>query len=257
MSRNRILVSVLAVVAVVGAFWVAVLGPKRAEMRTLDAQVRTQRDRLATARAAAAGATAARDRYRADYSAVTMLGEAVPPREDMPSLLYEIDSAAHGAKVDFRSITSTASSAPAGSTPGAGAAPAASGTTGSATAAPATGAAGNGPAGSGPTPLPLSFVFSGSFTDVQRLLDRVNRFVAVRGDDVQAHGRLLSVGDITLAISPDGFPNVQATITATAYTMPAGDVLAGSGGATAGAGGASPTPEPSTPTTTASTGAQG
>jgi hypothetical protein len=216
MSRDRIVISVLAAAALVGGFWFAMLGPKREAVRRLDSEIATQRQRLERAQATAAQARAARARYDADYSAVVMLGKAVPEQDGLPSLLYQIDSSARDAKIDFSSITSNSGASQAGGTASA-AAPATGGST------PAAGA----PASAGattavaPTALPLSFVFSGSFFDMEHMLDRVHRFVRPGGADLAIRGRLLSVDDIALAPASDGFPNVQATISASAYTMPA------------------------------------
>jgi hypothetical protein len=250
MSRDRILVSVLVVAALVGGFWFAVLGPKRDDVHKLDAQLATQRQRLQRAQADVAQAQAARARYDADYSAVVMLGKAVPQQPGMPSLLYQIDSSARGAKIDFSSVTADA----------AGAAPTAAGTGAQATAgqtAAAPSASGSGaPAAAAavpvaPTALPLSFIFSGSFFDMEHLLSRVNGFVRSEGDDLAIRGRLLSVDDISLTPASQGFPNVQATISASAYTMPAAKTP--DGAAQPSAAGASSS-APATQTTTTATG---
>jgi hypothetical protein len=238
MSRDRIVIAALTVVGILAGSWFGLLGPKRQEAQRLDAQLSTQQQRLAKAQAGAADAATARDRYGADYSTVALLGKAVPSSEGMSSLLYQIDSAAGDSKIDFRSLTNGGATA---------------GATGS-TATPATPAPGgaptSAPAGAGataPTPLPLSLIFSGSFMDMQRLLGRVNRFVRIEGDDVRVKGRLLSIDDIALSAAPGGLANVEATITATAYTMPASEPTAAAAPAAAGstatasAGSASPT----------------
>jgi hypothetical protein len=212
MSRDRIVICVLIVAGILGGAWFGLLGPKREQAQRLDAQLVTQRQRLAKAQAGAADATTARDRYNADYGTVALLGKAVPSSDGMSSLLYQIDSAAGDSKIDFRSLTS---GGPAASATGSAATPATPSPAGSsASASAATGAA-------APTPLPLSLIFSGSFMDMQRMLGRVDRFVRIDGDDLRVSGRLLSIDDIALTAAPGGLANVQATITATAYTMPA------------------------------------
>jgi hypothetical protein len=223
MSRDRILLSVLGAAAVIAGFWFAFLGPKREDVRRLDSELAAQQQRFERAEATAAQARAARARYDADYSAVVMLGKAVPEQDGLPSLLYQIDSSARDAKIDFSSITSAGGASQTGGT--AATAPA----TGGSTPAPATSTA------VAPTAMPLSFVFSGSFFDMEHMLDRVHRFVRPRGADLAIRGRLLSVDDIALAPASDGFPNVQATISASAYTMPAArtpDAAAATGTAT-------------------------
>jgi hypothetical protein len=253
MSRDKILVSVVVVAALVGGFWFAVLGPKRDNVRKLDAALAIQRQRLEHAQADVAQAQAARARYDADYSAVVMLGKAVPEQTGMPSLLYQIDSSARDARIDFSSVTAdaagaTPAAAGAGAQPSAGQTPAASSASGSAAPAAAAGAAG------APTAMPLSFTFTGSFFDMEHLLGRVNGFVRAQGDDLTIRGRLLSVDDISLAPASDGFPNVQATISASAYTMPAAKTPdAAAQPSTAGAAPASAGTTPTTTTATATT----
>lgn len=239
MSRDRIVIAALIVVGILAGSWFGLLGPKRQEAQRLDAQLSTQQQRLAKAQAGAADAATARDRYGADYSTVALLGKAVPSSEGMSSLLYQIDSAAGDSKIDFRSLTN--GGATAGAT-GSAATPATPAPGGASTSAPA------GAGATAPTPLPLSLIFSGSFMDMQRLLGRVNRFVRIEGDDVRVKGRLLSIDDIALSAAPGGLANVEATITATAYTMPASEPTAAAAApaaagstATASAGSASPT----------------
>ncbi len=245
MSRDRIVISVLVVAGILGAFWFGLLSPKRQDAQRLEAQLATQQQRLAKAQAGAAEATSARDRYNADYKTVALLGKAVPSSDGMSSLLFQVDSAAGDSRIDFRSLTNgggaAGASAPAPAPAPAAAAPAA--TPGASTTAPAA------TSGAAPTPLPLSLIFSGSYMDMQRMLGRLDRFVRVDGDDIRVNGRLLSIDDIALSAEPGSLAKVQATITATAYTLPAGSTPA------AGAAVAAPTgtaPSGTAPTATAS-----
>ena len=233
MSRDRIILSVLVAGAVVAGIWFALLAPKREDLRRMDADLAAQRQRLERAQATAAQARAARARYDADYSAVVMLGKAVPEQDGLPSLLYQIDSSARHAKIDFSSISA-----------GGGTSDSASGSAATATdgATPPAGAAG----AAGPTPMPLSFVFNGSFFEMEHMLGRVHRFVRPSGGDVAITGRLLTVDDIALAPAGQGFPKIQATISASAYTMPAPRTPGGSPAATGAA-----TPAATSTTTTA------
>jgi Tfp pilus assembly protein PilO len=249
-SRDRIIISIVASLGVVAAFWIGVLGPKRQELTDLNGQLAAQQQRLEKSQATAAQATAAKARYNADYSAVALLGKAVPSTEGVPSLLYQIDSAARGSKLELQSVSPSGGGA-AAAAPGANA-----GTAGAAAApaAAATGASGS----TAPTPMPLSFVFTGSFQDMKRLLDRVNEFVDFRtADDVVVRGRLLSVDDIAIAPASGGALNsLQATISAVAYTMPA--AVTPKGAATTSQDGAGGTAAPTTSTATANAaGAQG
>ena len=90
---------------------------------------------------------------------------------------------------------------------------------------------------------------------MERLLDSVQHFVTVDGKDVRVSGRLLTIDGI--ALQPQIYPEVKASITATAYLLPASeDATAGAtsqGPAASGAAGASASssaPNGATPSTT-------
>ena len=60
--------------------------------------------RLADANARASTAEQARATYARDYATVARLGKAVPVSADVPSLVFQLESAARKAKVDFRAV---------------------------------------------------------------------------------------------------------------------------------------------------------
>ena len=255
--RDRIVLVVLLGAAVLAGFWFTQVAPKRETVKTLNADIATQRERLDQAQATEKQAGAAKQRYDSDYATVARLGKAVPVDDNVPSLVYQLESAAQGAKVDFRSLKLNASGggAPTPAPAPAPAAPASSGSSsGTATASAATPAATQaaaatlppgasvGPAGF-PT-MPFTFVFDGSFFSMEKFLRNVDAFTRVRGEQVSVSGRLLSIDGFSLTASRTGFPKVKATLAATAYLLPADE------GLTAGA-----TPAGPTPASTAGTGA--
>jgi hypothetical protein len=242
--RNSMLIAVVAVVAAIGAYWMLVLSPKREEAVKLDGQITKQQSALATAEADVATYEAAQKHYRANYSMVARLGKAVPADDDVRSLLVQVNAAAKRAGVDFRTINISATGSP---TSGPGAAPA----TGT---APPPGASTVGSAGF--STMPFSFNFKGSFFELGKFFNRIDKFVAVRNGGLDVTGRLLLLNSITL--TPDsekGFPNLTADVTANSYLLPptegltGGATAAGPTGAAPAAGG-SATPSPSTPATT-------
>ena len=249
--RNSILLVAVAVVAVVGAYWMLVLTPKREEASKLDKQITLKQTALASAEAEVADYEKARQNYRANYSMVARLGKAVPVDDDVRSLMVQINAAAGHAGVDFRTIN----------VGGAGAAPAAapSGTAKGATTtatAPPPGATTVGTAGF--STMPFAFRFQGSFFELGKFFNRLDKFVAVRNNGLDVTGRLLLLNSITL--TPDatkGFPMLSADVSANSYLLPptegltAGATAAGpTGSGTAAAPAASGTPAPSNPATT-------
>ncbi|MEA2255766.1 MAG: hypothetical protein QOG35_1811 [Solirubrobacteraceae bacterium] len=226
-ARDRILLLVVVGIAALGGFWFLVLSPKRAEVSGLDAKIATAQHVVAQAQATAQSAQKAKARYATDYATVVRLGKAVPADDDMPSLLYQLQSASSGAKVDFQSLA-LGGGAPTGATAAAGAVTLPPGAVVGAAGFPS---------------MPFQFTFDGSFFDLQGLLGKVQRFVAVHGDQVNVRGRLLTIDGISL--DPTNFPSVTANISATAYLLPAEQ------GATNGATATAPaTTQPATATST-------
>lgn len=272
-GRDRLVVIVIAAALVLGGFWFLALAPKRKQASDLTAQVATQQQRLTDARGKVVAAEQAKARYESDYAAVAALGQAVPADDDVPSLIVQVDRAAQREGVSFRSLALDASgsaqqpSAPAPA-PAAPSAPAqatekASGSDSSssssssaaapATPAPATQAAAAtlppgasvGPAGF-PT-MPFTFEFTGSFFRLEDFFDRVNSFTTVRrSGDVLVRGRLLALDSFDLKAAPSGFPQISASVHATAYVLPPGEGLtagataAGPAGDSAATGGGAP-----------------
>jgi hypothetical protein len=243
--RNSILLVAVAVVAIVGAYWMLVLSPKREEASTLNTQITTKQTALAQAEAEVADYETARENYRANYSMIARLGKAVPADDDVRSLLVQMNAAASRAGVDFRTIDISTQGAPS---TGPGAAP----TTGT---TPPPGATTVGTAGF--STMPFSFGFKGSFFELGKFFNRLDKFVAVRNGGLDVTGRLLLLNSITL--TPDtekGFPMLSADVSANSYLLPptegltAGATTTGPAATSGAAPSASGTPAPSSPATT-------
>ena len=246
--RNSMLIAAVALVAAVGGYWMLVLSPKREEAAKLDQKITKQQAALASAKAEVDEYQTARGNYRANYSMIARLGKAVPADDDVRSLMVQINDAAHRSGVDFRTIDISTQGAPSAGP----SAPKATGPT------PPPGASTVGSAGF--STMPFSFGFKGSFFELGKFFNRIDRFVAVRNGGLDVTGRLLLLNSITL--TPDqekGFPTLTADVTANSYLLPptegltGGATAAGPASATTGTGAApaaSATPAPSPPATT-------
>jgi Tfp pilus assembly protein PilO len=218
-ARDRIVVAALVVVAALAGFWFAVLGPKRKEAAAAGAEVTAQQQKLDEARQLLANAEGAKRRFAKDYAEVARLGKAVPADDNVASLVFQLQSLTKTAKVRFSSIKlGTSAASPAG-------AAASSGTDASGTAAASQVAASSLPPGAvvgdaGLATLPFSFIFEGSYLDLQRFLAKVDEYVQVRGDDVLVSGRLLTIDGVSLTHAADKAGKVKATVAATAYLAP-------------------------------------
>jgi hypothetical protein len=271
-SRDRTLIAVFLGIAMIVGAWFVVIQPKRNEASKLGSAIKSAQSKLDAARAQAAAGEAARSTYARNYAQLTRLGEAVPADDNVPSLIYQVQSAATAAKVDFRTLAlnsgGSGSSAQPVSTPGGAAARANSagstssngsssgagsgGTNGSssssaaasAPSAPATQSATAalppgatvGPAG---FPVePFTFTFRGNFFHLSDFLGRLEHFVRATNQHVLVSGRLMTLNAISLAPGATGFPQITASISATTYLVPSSQGLTG-GGAPSRSGGAS------------------
>jgi hypothetical protein len=242
-TRDRLVVTVIALLAVLGAAWMLVVSPERKQAAKLQAQVSEASSQLAGAQSEAANARQAQARYAAAYASVVTLGKAVPPGEEVPSLIYQLAQASNGKNVDFASIQSGGSS---GAGAGGGSGTAAGGRTAAASAAPSASSAG------GLNQMPFTFVFNGTFPALYKLFQRLNGFtVRTASGQLQISGRLLTIQGVKLApatgvgSAKTATGQLTGTITATAYVLPASQGLTG---------GASPSAPAGAATTTASTG---
>jgi Tfp pilus assembly protein PilO len=238
----------LLVLAVLGAGWILVISPERQQASKLNAQVSSAQSALSSAEAQLAHARSDQAQYAAAYASVVSLGKAVPPSQEVPSLIYQLAEASNQKDVEFSSITSTSATGPSASTT------ATASTTASktaATGAPGTAAAASTAAASTAaafTQMPFTFVFNGNFFDLEHLFHRLDSFASVSSSGrVAVSGRLLTIQSIKLSpVSTDGTPaggishELSGTITATAYQLPAGQSLTGSA-SSAAPGAATPT----------------
>ncbi len=222
-ARDRLVLAVVAALAVLGAFWVLLVSPERKTANKLLSEVSTASAQLATVKGEAANALVAQQRYSAAYTSVVNLGKAVPPSEEVPSLIYQLAQASHQKNVEFSSITAGASGA---STPS-------SSTAATPVAAP-----------TGFTQMPFTFVFSGGFSDLYHLFLQLNKAtVRTTSGGLRVSGRLLTLQGVKLepasaetTSGTSGTQKLTGTITATAYVLPASQSLTG------GATPSSPTP---------------
>jgi hypothetical protein len=252
-GRDRLVIMSIAVLAVLAGGWLLLVSPERQKAAQAQTQIESARQQLQTAQAEAASERSAEARYASAYVSVVRLGKAVPPLQEVPSLVYELDQASNQRSIEFNSITSSASPASSASAAAAGA---------SATLAAFT-------------QMPFTFVFKGSFFGLAHLLGQIDGFArttsagggaataaASTPSGVQVSGRLLTIQGINLAIesksgsspSSAGSGELSATITATAYVLPASQGLTAgatptgpAGSAAASASNAAATSSPTSP----------
>ena len=279
-ARDRKLLVVIVPVAMISAFWLLLLSPKREEAVAVRDQLSIQERRRDEANARLRDLTAAQAQFADDYAEVVRLGKAVPERSDVASLLVQLDRAGRRTRTGFEKIVvgarKTAAPAPATASgdagggaaaasqaqsgPGkaAGGAAAGSAQGGQNNDAPAQGGSADGAAASGGAAIssvpgldtvPVEFNFSGGYFQLADFFHRLKRFVNVADDRILVRGRLLTIDAFAFGDAGSG-ARKTAVIKATIYLTPTGQTVGANAAAASGApasGGGSPSPAASPP----------
>jgi hypothetical protein len=196
LAQNKVTIAAAAGVLLLSVLaYLVVVGPKRSRAAELEEDISTTRVELAQARI---------DKARADQAPPAPVGDlkrltkAMPNETDMPGLVLDLARVAHETGISFDSITP---------------------------AEPV--------AGSGYQKVPVSLVFQGNFFELSDFLFRLRNLVDVRDNRLHVDGRLFSVDGIDFAQGAEQFPQIQATLNASAFVY---------GGAPAATPPASPPP---------------
>lgn len=232
-GRDRIVIIVLGALAVLAAVFMLLVSPEKHKAAQVSAQAETARSELSSARTKLAEAQRDEKGYAEAYASIVSLGQAVPAEQEVSSLVYELDHASTNDKVNFESIAAGSGGSTASSTPATTAASAAVG---------------------GFEQLPFTFTFQGTYEELYKLMGRLQGFTVSNPDgSVKVNGRLLSIQGVSLdsgttASAASGGGGLKATVTATAYVLPAGQTL------TSGASSAAPSGATQASSTGSSTG---
>ena len=242
---NKILLTAVAFLVAVAAFWFLVLSPKRDEITTLDTEIATKQAEVAQAQQQVATYQTARASYKKNYATLARLGKAVPTDDDVRSLMVQIEATADGTGVDFQQIElgSGLAGADASTEP-------ATATEGELAAAPGAIPV----AGGALSAMPFNFAFSGGFFDLSTFFARLEHFVSVNNQRLDATGRLLRIEKVSIVPSTEGFPDMKATVGAATYVVPPVEPITTAAPAPNGTQ-ATTAPSTETSTTTATAGA--
>jgi hypothetical protein len=251
---------VVVMVAVVGAFWFLLIGPRHKSYTAAVDAANAAESRKAAAQESLAKGEIAKKEYPANYSQLAQLGKAVPVEEEVPSLVYQLSNTSDANKIDFRVIKLDASSAAAVPAPAAAPAPATPTSTTGTTSTSSTPSGGTAPApaltsvaastlapgvsigAAGFPTMPFQFTFDGSFFDMSSFLQDLDGYVVANSKTLAVRGRLLAIDGIGLNASRKGFPDVSASIKATSFLLPADEGLTNGGTPTTPPPAATPSP---------------
>ena len=261
-DRDRKLLLIIVPLALLAAYWFLLLAPKRDEATKLESDLAAAELARDDAVARSQSVTGSKTDFAADFAEVLRVGKAIPTGVDMPALLLQLDKAAAGTDIAFKSIKAgqrtAAQPLPPAPPPAEGSEPADAGgeqaasapgqaaeqaAEGAETADARSAESGADPAITAPAPdgttatgtaapgldtVPLDFTFEGDFFELANFFHRLKRFVHVRDDRIVVGGRLMTIDSFTLAMG-ETFPTLTAQMTATVYLAPLSE------GATAGA----------------------
>ena len=103
-DRDRKIVIMLLPVILIAVYWFLILSPKRKEAHKLSAQVTKVQQARDAAVSQANTLDQAKANFASQYAEMVRLGKAIPTQVDMPSLIVQLDSAAHGTGIQFGDI---------------------------------------------------------------------------------------------------------------------------------------------------------
>jgi Tfp pilus assembly protein PilO len=166
------------VVLLAGMF--ALVMPQRHKASDLTAEIDKTNVQIATARALAAQKP---EQERIRVADLFKVVEAMPDDPDMTGIILQLQQTAREAGVGFDSIQPQSQQA----------------------------------AGTGYSEQPIDLTFAGNYFSLTDFLFRLRKLVTVRHGELNATGRLFSVGKIAFAPGVKGFPSISATIRVSAY----------------------------------------
>ncbi|MGP0033743.1 MAG: hypothetical protein ACLP4R_04060 [Solirubrobacteraceae bacterium] len=213
-TRDRTVIMVVLALGAIVAGWLLMVSPKRSQASALGGQITSVQSQLTSARSQVAAGEEARTAFAGQYAQLARLGEAVPPSDDIPSLIYQVQSAAQAAHVSLRALQLSPGSS--SSSPSTSSSSSSSSSTASSSTLPpgaAVGAAGL------PTDQ-FTFTLAGNFFNLANFFNRVQNFVVSSNNHLLISGRLMTINAISLAPGSNGFPQITANVSATTYIVP-------------------------------------
>ena len=182
----------IALLIITAVAYFTLIGPKRAESAALETEIADLETNLMTATRPKPAAP----QVKIDVADLFRLAKAIPDRDDMPGIILEVNSIAASAGVKFVSIQPQP------------------------------------PVESGAYhTIPINLTFEGNYYDLTDFLYRLRNLVTVKDGVLDASGRLYTLDAVDLHEGTDGFPQIQAVLTVSAYAygqaaLPAGTAAA-------------------------------
>ena len=200
----------IALLIVTAVGYFTLIGPKREESAALAAEIADLETNLMTA----TRPKPATPQVEIDVADLFRLAKAMPDADDMPGIILEVNSIASSAGIEFLAIQPQSAVA----------------------------------AGSHRA-LPITLTFEGNYYDLTDFLYRLRTLVTVKDGKLHASGRLYPLDALDMHEAKNGFPDIEALLTVSAYAF-GGDTPAGAPGAPTQAAPTAPTETGTSSTTT-------
>ena len=169
----------IAILLMAGVVYMVLIRPKRAEAGRLDEQIAEMQTKVSAARLASRPQKKDSTIKVADVFAVS---KAMPDAPDMPGIILDLNSVAEATGIKFVSIQPSA-------------------------ATPKTGYSAIG----------ITLTFEGNYFDLTDFLFRLRNLVAVRDGRLDSSGRLFTLDTLSMKEGKNGFPDINAGLTVSAY----------------------------------------
>jgi len=212
--RDRIAIGVIAIAALIAAFYLLVLKPEQHKAASLDTAIASQRQTLAQEEQAVAAGRQAQAKLKAEAAEWSALRLAVPNQSNIPALLDLLERNANAVHVKMQAISlsgASGSSSPAATT----STPSSSSSSGSSSSSNSSTKAATG--------VPVQLTFAGGYNALNKLVHRLDSLVVFSGNAVHATGPLMTIGNVSLT----GSPNLNVQLNATIYQLSAAASAAG------------------------------
>lgn len=235
-GNSRLVLVMLSVIVLAGAFWMILLSPKREEAKKLGEEVQQLQTTLAQHESEVDASLAAKREFAVNYGQLVMLGKAVPADSETASLFVQVQEISERTGVRFEEINLDAEGGEsAAATP-----PVESGSPTEVAASTLPLGASIGPAGLGVMPYTLNF--TGGFFQFSHFIHGLDNLVKTTNEKVSVDGRLITVNSFTLSpVEEQGSTELKAAVSVTTYLTPPGQ------GVTAGATPVGPATATATP----------
>jgi Tfp pilus assembly protein PilO len=178
----------VAILILAAVAYMVVIRPKRAEASHLDEQIAEMQTKVAAARLAS---RPQKDDTAIKVADVFEVSKAMPDTDDMPGIILDLNSVAEATGIKFVSIQ------PSAPTPK-----------------------------TGYSAIGITLTFEGNYFDLTDFLFRLRNLVTVRDGRLASSGRLFTLDTLSMKEGKDGFPDINAGLTVSAYVYGAADAAA-------------------------------